>query len=79
MPGSSKESEADPVNLTELLESANLVISNAGAGLISQSLLSGIPLIMLPQWTEQQFNAKRVQQLYAGEVITYYYSEYLSF
>ncbi|MEE1676083.1 glycosyltransferase [Agarivorans aestuarii] len=63
------------VNLPELLDTTNLVISNAGVGLINQSLLAGIPLIMLPQWTEQQFNAKRVQQLYAGEVITYYYSE----
>jgi len=63
------------VNLNKLLNTTNLVISNAGTGLISQSLLSGVPLIMVPQWTEQQFNAKRVQQLYAGESINYSYSE----
>lgn len=60
-----------PVNVPRLLTDANLVIGNAGSALTNQSLLAGVPMVLVPQWTEQQLNAKRVRQLMAGEMIDY--------
>lgn len=63
------------VNVPYLLEAANLVISNAGAGLTAQALLAGVPLVTVPLWTEQRLNANRIFDLYAGEIIDYQYSK----
>ena len=50
----------EPVRLGPLLKDADLVVSNAGAGLCAQSLLAGVPLLLLPHFMEQYLNARAV-------------------
>lgn len=48
----------EPVRLGPLLKEADLVVSNAGAGLSAQALLAGVPLLLLPHFLEQVLNAQ---------------------
>lgn len=50
----------------EVLKNASLFISHGGMNSINESLYYQVPLIMVPQQPEQDFNAKRVQRLGAG-------------
>ena len=58
-------------NRFEYLKAADLVISRAGHGTITQSIYYGKPMILIPtpSHTEQMNNAKRVKELGIGEVI----------
>ena len=50
----------DPVQLKPLLKDTDLVVSNAGVGLLAQALLAGVPLLLLPHYLEQKLNADAV-------------------
>lgn len=57
------------LDLSELIPSADLVVSNAGLGLSSRSLLCGVPLALLPLNTEQSMIAASIERLGAGLII----------
>lgn len=54
------------LRLDALLAQADLVVSYGGAGMVTQSLLAGVPLLLLPQTVEQWLGAQRVVALGAG-------------
>ncbi|WP_415881916.1 glycosyltransferase [Neptuniibacter sp. QD34_54] len=56
----------EPLDTQQQLNSADLVISHAGKGLISESLIAGKPLMLLPTHMEQRMNASKVKALGAG-------------
>ena len=49
-----------------VLEKADVFISHAGMNSVSESLYYGVPLVLLPQTTEQKGVAQRVVELQAG-------------
>jgi UDP:flavonoid glycosyltransferase YjiC (YdhE family) len=55
-----------PVQMDGLLKSADLAITTGGTGTVSQTLLAGIPLLLVPQNVEQYLMALRVEELGAG-------------
>lgn len=55
-----------PVELGSLLREADVVVSYGSAGLIAQSLLAGVPLLLLCDALEQINNSLRVVELGAG-------------
>ena len=59
-----------PVNLVAALKQADLCVCHAGGGTIGQSLLAGVPLLLLPMQTEQELNARAVARLGAGTMVT---------
>lgn len=58
-----------PVNINHILQKANLVVCHAGVGMITQTLLSGVPLFLYPLYKEQELNTRRVLNLGAGDSI----------
>jgi hypothetical protein len=56
----------EPVSLGRVLSEAQIVICHAGKGLVSQSLRSGVPLLLLPGQIEQYHTAIIVEKLGAG-------------
>jgi len=58
-----------PVDVQHLLQKASLVVAHAGVGMITQSLLSGVPLFLYPVFKEQVLNASRVVSLGAGDML----------
>ncbi|QDX79881.1 hypothetical protein B9N43_00530 [Denitratisoma sp. DHT3] len=57
---------AHPVEFSELGRQSGLTLCHGGAGTIAQSLLAGVPLLLIPTTVEQYLNAKRVESLGAG-------------
>jgi UDP:flavonoid glycosyltransferase YjiC (YdhE family) len=57
------------VQLAELFNGADLVISNAGTGMIATALLAGLPMLLVPQTVEEHLGALRVKDLGAAIVI----------
>jgi UDP:flavonoid glycosyltransferase YjiC (YdhE family) len=57
------------VQIKPLLSDADLVVTYSGSGLLAQSLLAGVPLLMVPNTSEQYLGTKRVEELGAGIVI----------
>jgi hypothetical protein len=55
-----------PVSLPQALAESDLCVCHAGEATIAQSLLAGVPLLMLPSHTEQFLTARRVALLGAG-------------
>ena len=55
-----------PVSLPQALAEADLCVCHAGEATLAQSLLAGVPLLMLPSHTEQFLNARRVAMSGAG-------------
>lgn len=51
-----------PADITKVLNDADLVICHAGAGLLAQSLLAGIPVLTAPMHLEQMYNAFRASE-----------------
>lgn len=49
-----------------MLEKADVFVSHCGMNSVSESLYFGVPLVMLPQTSEQSGVAERVRQLGAG-------------
>jgi UDP:flavonoid glycosyltransferase YjiC (YdhE family) len=60
---------ARALSLTPVLRSADLVINYGGAGTIVQSLLAGVPMVLIPESTEQHMGALAVDRLGAGLVV----------
>jgi hypothetical protein len=58
--------EYQPMNISQILEGADLIINNAEAGLIAQSLLAGKPLLLAPSSFEQCLNTNRAVKLGAA-------------
>ncbi len=50
----------------QVLEVADVFITHGGMGSVSEGLLYGVPLIVIPQVSDQPFVAQRVEQLGAG-------------
>lgn len=57
---------SQPVQMGRLLKSADLAITTGGTGTVSQCLLAGIPLLLVPQNVEQYLMALRVEKMGAG-------------
>src|SRR5262249_54114523 len=57
-----------PYKASALLPQADFVVCNGNAGTVTQALLAGKPLLMLPTCVEQALNATRVAQAEAGVV-----------
>ncbi|MYM22088.1 hypothetical protein GTP46_05445 [Duganella sp. FT135W] len=55
-----------PVALPQALAEADLCVCHAGEATLAQSLLAGVPLLMLPSHTEQFLSARRVAMSGAG-------------
>ena len=55
-----------PVNLASALRECDLVVCHAGGSTVAQSLLAGVPLLMLPLQGEQGLNALGVVRMRAG-------------
>jgi len=55
-----------PVLLDSLLELADLVVSTGGTGTVSQCLLAGVPLLLVPQNVEQYLMSQCIEALGAG-------------
>jgi MGT family glycosyltransferase len=53
----------------EILPSASLVITHAGAGTTMAALGHGVPLLCMPMGRDQFFNAERVHILGAGRTL----------
>ncbi|MFZ2269844.1 MAG: nucleotide disphospho-sugar-binding domain-containing protein [Azonexus sp.] len=58
-----------PVAWRGLLTEANLVVGYGGTGSVAQSLLAGVPQLMLPRYIEQHLGALRVEAMGAGITI----------
>jgi UDP:flavonoid glycosyltransferase YjiC (YdhE family) len=80
MPGASPELErhfagtalsllGHTVPLTPLLAGADCVVSHGGSGLISSSLLAGVPMLLVPHNPEQYLGSIQVAKLGAGIVV----------
>lgn len=54
---------------TEILPSASLTITHAGAGTTMAALAHGVPLLCTPMGRDQFFNAEQVQALGAGRML----------
>jgi UDP:flavonoid glycosyltransferase YjiC (YdhE family) len=57
---------AGPVALHAALRESTFAICHAGESTVSQSLLAGVPLLMLPRTAEAFLTARRVRRLGAG-------------
>lgn len=58
-----------PVALDSLLGEADAMIGYASVGTVTEALLKGVPLLMIPATVEQYLCAKRVEAIGAGMVI----------
>jgi UDP:flavonoid glycosyltransferase YjiC (YdhE family) len=56
---------------TAVLPSASLVVTHAGVGTLVASLAAGVPLLCLPLGRDQQLNARRVEELGVGVVLSH--------
>jgi len=59
----------NPVHLRALLDGADVLIGYGSSGVIAESLLAGVPLLMIPQTVEQYLGARRVEMLGAGVIL----------
>lgn len=60
---------AGPVNLASALRESALVVCHAGGATIAQSLLAGVPLLLMPLQNEQGLNALAVMRMRAGVAV----------
>jgi UDP:flavonoid glycosyltransferase YjiC (YdhE family) len=60
---------ARALSLTPVLRSADLVINYGGAGTIAQSLLAGVPMVLIPESAEQHLGALAVDRLGAALIV----------
>jgi len=64
--GASVGVHSQPLNLRQVLPQASLVISYASVGLATQSILAGVPQLLLPTDVEKQMVAQRLHQQRLG-------------
>jgi len=60
-----------PANPGTIFKIADLILCHAGHGVVSESLLNGTPLILLPMVLEQGLTAGRVEGIKAGRCIKF--------
>ncbi len=58
-----------PVNMAGAIESADLLLSHSGSGLLYQAMAAGLPSVLLPTQVEQLLLARRVAAAGAGVVL----------
>ncbi|KQT05238.1 hypothetical protein ASG50_15320 [Rhizobium sp. Leaf386] len=58
------------VDTDSILPDADIVISNAGSGLMAEALLRGVPLLLLPIFAEQSIGARRAVDLEAARMLS---------
>lgn len=58
--GGSMEIADGPLPLGHVLKEARMVVCHAGGGLITASLLAGVPLVLFPAFVEQMLTARSV-------------------
>lgn len=56
----------DAVSIEEVLPKANIMISQGGVGTMTESLLNGVPMLLLPHHVEQYLATQRVNELGAS-------------
>lgn len=59
-----------PIDATQAIAAADLVICSAGNGMINAALLAGKPLLLLPMQAEQYLNARRAVSLGVALAVT---------
>jgi len=57
------------IDLPSVLNGSDVAVSYGGAGMTSEALTAGVPLLLVPQFIEQYLGAKCVQGLGAGIMI----------
>lgn len=53
----------------QLLRQADLLIAHGGMGSVSESLASGVPLLIVPHFPEQMLTAIKIEQLQLGRML----------
>ncbi len=53
----------------ESLKKAKLFITHGGVSAMNEGLFFGVPLLLFPQTVEQNFNARRVEEVGAGKIL----------
>ncbi|MGL6161636.1 glycosyltransferase [Microbulbifer sp.] len=56
----------EPVNMAQVLQTADMVVCHAGAGLLTEALMAGIPALLLPTQIEQMHNGIVTEYLELG-------------
>jgi MGT family glycosyltransferase len=54
----------------EVLARSSAFVSHGGMNSVNESLMHGVPLVVIPQMGEQHINGKRVEELKAGLVLS---------
>ena len=54
----------------EVLARASAFVSHGGMNSVNESLMHGVPLLVIPQMGEQHINGKRVEELKAGLLVS---------
>ena len=57
---------AQLIDLTEIVSTANVCVSNANEGTVARFLLAGVPQLLAPQYVEAQLTARCVETMGAG-------------
>lgn len=57
------------VDIASLLRQATVVVTHCGAGLATQALAAGVPLLCIPRFVEQEMPARRIADLGAALVV----------
>jgi UDP:flavonoid glycosyltransferase YjiC (YdhE family) len=60
---------SEPVKLRTALAEADLVVCHGGHGVVSASLLAGVPLVIVPTQLEQELHGQRMVERGAAEVV----------
>lgn len=58
-----------PIELASALAGADLVVGQGGIGVTAQSLLAGVPVLLVPGTTEQYLLAQRVAEMGSGQIV----------
>ncbi|MEU6996439.1 macrolide family glycosyltransferase [Streptomyces sp. NPDC046465] len=53
----------------QVLDQASVFITHGGTGSVMESLLAGVPLVVVPQWLDVEPNAARIAELGLGRLI----------
>jgi len=61
----------DPVRMADVCRECHVGICHAGSGTVQSLVVSGKPVLLLPEHLEQMMTAKRVQQLGAGLIVDF--------
>ena len=57
------------IDLTPLISTASVCVSNGNEGTVAKFLLAGVPQLLAPQYVEAQMTARRVETMGAGLIL----------